>query len=690
MRYCINPHCIERENPDQADDCQSCQTPLLIGHRYYLTRSLREEPNPYTEVFLATDVQHPERQKVIKTLISTYSKAVQLFQQEQTLLQQFRHPGIPRGEAAFTVDIPSTGKTLPAFVMEKIDGITLEQWLHEYGTFDQQQAINLLGQMACILDYIHQRHYFHRDIKPSNIMWSHRTGQFVLIDFGSARRIESEQQPAKRQTATMVGTSGYTAPEQWHGAAVPQSDFYALGMTLVHLLTGQHPNERPAHADDIPTLKPIVPRLTNLLKTLTASNPADRPPTARALLHHLTQIDPTLTLYPGQSLGQRLAASHQLNQRFNGMRWQPLVKRAGLRQMVWGAGGMALLGGLMVGFSWVSCTLTGDSSNCALPPGALPPPESSNPVASPRTFAEYAHSTQLPLGRWQYGGSTAWAVIQKRIDPRILVVIPQFQIVSMQSLIPQPSTGKGIEMLIEGKLDFALASRTVNNEEQTRAQARGFYLKQIPVAYDAIGVAVHPDLEIDGLTIDQLVGIYIGRLTNWQQLGGADLPIRALNGDPKGGAPEILKEFFPPGTDYSPLVEIVNNPSDAIQKISNPTTASERGGIYFASANNLIEQCGIKLLAIGRTPTQLTPPYQAPLMSPSQCLTQRQRNRLNVEAIQSGQYPLVRKLFVVVRADDSDAMRVGKAYSDLLLTQEGQMLVQQAGFVPLRSFASVQ
>ncbi|NJO79331.1 MAG: phosphate ABC transporter substrate-binding protein [Cyanobacteria bacterium RM1_2_2] len=349
-------------------------------------------------------------------------------------------------------------------------------------------------------------------------------------------------------------------------------------------------------------------------------------------------------------------------------------------------GGVALLVGL-IGFDQVRCAITGGGSSCFVPssiPAATPLP------STPRTFAEYAQSTQLPLGRWQYGGSTAWAVIQKRIDPRILVVMPQFQIISMQSLIPQPSTGKGIEMLIEGKLDFALASRTVKDEEQARAQARGFYLKQIAVAYDAIGVAVHPNLNINGLTLDQLVGIYIGTFTNWQQLGGADLPIRALNGDPKGGAPEILKEFFPPGTDYSPLVEIVNNPSDAIQKISNPTTPTEQGGIYFASANNLIEQCGIKLLALGRTPTQLTPPYQTPLVSPSQCLTQRQRNRLNLEAIQSGQYPLVRKLFVVVRADDSDAMRAGKAYSDLLLTQEGQTLVQRAGFVPLRSFATVQ
>lgn len=683
MRYCINPDCIDRENSLEADCCWSCQTPLLIHQRYYLTRSLQEEPHPYTEVFVAVDVQHPERQKVIKTLISSQAKVQQLFHQEHTLLQQFRHPGIPRGEAAFSVEISSTGKTLSAFVMEKIDGITLEQWLQEYGTFDQQQAINLLGQMACILDYIHQRGYFHRDIKPSNIMWSHRTGQFVLIDFGSARKIDPDPQTANRQTATMVGTSGYTAPEQWNGNAVPQSDFYALGMTLLHLLTGQHPDA--AHAADLLTPKPIVPRLMCLIETLIAPAPAARPQTARQLLHYLMQIDPTLTLYIGQAAAySQIDHSRSLKVQRAKQPWQ---------RIAWIMGGVALLSGLASGLDRVGCALLGQSSGCAAVPSFYPvasvrPSPAPIPVASsaPKTFAEYAQSVQLPLGRWQYGGSTAWATIQKRIDPRILVVMPQFQLISMQSLIPQPSTGKGIEMLIEGKLDFALASRTITNEELQRAQARGFHLKQIPVAYDAIGVVVHPDLNLDGLTIDQLVGIYTGQFTNWQELGGDDLPIRPLNGNLTGGAPTILKEFFPPATNYSPTVELINTPSDAIQKISNPASAAERGGIYFASANNLIEQCGVKLLAIGRTPTTLTAPYLEPLVTPEQC--PQQRNRLNLDAIQSGQYPLVRKLFVVVREDDSDGMRSGKVYGELLLTQEGQTLVGQAGFVPLRLFAS--
>ena len=65
---------------------------------------------------------------------------------------------------------------------------------------------------------------------------------------------------------------------------------------------------------------------------------------------------------------------------------------------------------------------------------------------------------------------------------------------------------------------------------------------------------------------------------------------------------------------------------------------------------------------------------------PEQC------NQLNEAVIRSGEYPLVRRLFLIIQAGDSIDAQAGQAYGDLLLTKEGQSLIQEAGFIPLRSF----
>jgi serine/threonine protein kinase len=83
----------------------------------------------------------------------------------------------------------------------------------------------------------------HRDIKPSNILLGDRTGnspgQTYLIDFGSVQTV------VHSGTRTVVGTYGYMPPEQFGGRTIPASDLYALGTTLIYLVTGQHPDELP-------------------------------------------------------------------------------------------------------------------------------------------------------------------------------------------------------------------------------------------------------------------------------------------------------------------------------------------------------------------------------------------------------------------------------------------------------------
>ena len=150
--------------------------------------------------------------------------------------------------------------------------------------------------------------------------------------------------------------------------------------------------------------------------------------------------------------------------------------------------------------------------------------DSQLPEQSPqaKTFAQVQ---SVPEGLFSYGGSTTWAPIRQRVDSAIQTVAPQFRLRYTDPATGAPGSGTGIKMLLNNQLAFSQSSRPLKQEEYNQAQQRGFTLKEIPVAIDGIAVAVNPDLQIPGLTITQLKDIYTGKITNWNQVGGADLPI---------------------------------------------------------------------------------------------------------------------------------------------------------------------
>lgn len=299
---------------------------------------------------------------------------------------------------------------------------------------------------------------------------------------------------------------------------------------------------------------------------------------------------------------------------------------------------------------------------------------------APKGFAAFAADHSVPFGTWQYGGSTAFAAIRDVVDRQIQQDIPNFRLAYTQDPIQSPSSGVGIQMLTEGRLSFAQASRPLTQEEVERATARGIRLKQIPVAYDAIVVVVHPISSLKGVTIPQLVGIYTGKVKNWREVGGDDLPIKPYLGEAGGGSETTLKSFFAAGEDFAPAIERLRTPSQALQRVGG----NDRGGIYMASSRTVLSQCSVKPLAIGRDASALVAPYLGDLVPADRC--PQQRNQLNPAVIAAGDYPLTRRLFVVAREDDSDDAKAGATYAEMLLTPEGQRLIQTAGFVPLRSF----
>jgi eukaryotic-like serine/threonine-protein kinase len=304
MSLCINPTCLKPNHPDNDENrfCQSCGSQLELLGRFRVMRLLSDKTG-FGKVYDAYERDKPTIIKVLKEDLNFDSKAVELFKQEASVLGELNHPGIPKVQDYFLYQTRE-GLGLHCIAMEKIDGPTLEGWLQQQQNrpISEEQAVAWLKQLLTILVLVHDKQYLHRDIKPSNIM-IRPNGQLVLIDFGTARALTHSyiaKVSSGSGSQTSISSSGYSAPEQMFGKAVPQSDFYALGRTFVFLLTGKHPDTMyDAYNNELqwrPHTKNISPALLNLIDWLMAHEINNRPKTAEEILQRLAQFDQSTNL----------------------------------------------------------------------------------------------------------------------------------------------------------------------------------------------------------------------------------------------------------------------------------------------------------------------------------------------------------------------------------------------------------
>ncbi|MEG3896106.1 MULTISPECIES: serine/threonine-protein kinase [unclassified Microcoleus] len=296
MIYCINPQCEQRENPVAAQNCQACGTALLIGDRYRILKPVRS-PNPArpTDIFEVEDLGTGENEwgtvKVLKVLKHTHNPdLVRLFKQEARVLIWLAGMGaVPQVEpdGYFQIPLLNNFQKLSCLVMEKISGENLAEFLTKNQYVSQQLAIDWLQQMLHILQEIHKYHLVHRDIKPSNLMVE-ANGKLRLIDFGAATEAEIDTAP--------IGSAGYCAPEQIAGKAEVRSDFFALGRTFVHLLTGIQPidfpvNEKTGKINWRNQAVDIDQLLVNSIDELMEPLPENRPENTQVILEKLKIYD---------------------------------------------------------------------------------------------------------------------------------------------------------------------------------------------------------------------------------------------------------------------------------------------------------------------------------------------------------------------------------------------------------------
>lgn len=164
---------------------------------------------------------------------------LKLFEREARVLQQLNHPQIPKYRDYFSVEEPAVYFVL---VQDYIPGVSLKQLLDEKRGFSEEEARKIGLDVLEILIYLHglTPAVLHRDIKPSNLILG-EDGRVFLVDFGAVQN----QMRVVGGSLTVVGTYGYAPVEQYGGQAVPASDLYALGATLIHLITGIAPADLP-------------------------------------------------------------------------------------------------------------------------------------------------------------------------------------------------------------------------------------------------------------------------------------------------------------------------------------------------------------------------------------------------------------------------------------------------------------
>jgi serine/threonine protein kinase len=251
----------------------------ILADRYQCDRRLGKQAGRQT--LLARDLK--TQQQVVVKLLSFSSdfnwEDLKLFQREVETLKSLSHPAIPQYLDSFEIDTPSRKGF--ALVQTYIEAKSLQEYLSDGRTFSESEVKQLAKALLDILAYLHQRQppVIHRDIKPSNILLKNRSGNSVgevyLVDFGAVQTLATQQ----GKTVTVVGTYGYMPPEQFGGRAVPASDLYSLGATLIALITKQHPADLPQQNLRI-KFEPIAEMsrgFTNWLKWMTHPSLERRP-----------------------------------------------------------------------------------------------------------------------------------------------------------------------------------------------------------------------------------------------------------------------------------------------------------------------------------------------------------------------------------------------------------------------------
>jgi len=215
-------------------------------------------------------------------------------------------------------------------------------------------------------------------------------------------------------------------------------------------------------------------------------------------------------------------------------------------------------------------------------------------------------------------------------------------------------SGTGIAALINGTTDICESSRPMKDKEKEAAKAkRNAEVKEIAVAVDGLAIYLNSVNPIKELTLDQIKGIYIGKITNWKDVGGKEGKIIAYSRENNSGTYAYFKEHVLENADFHPAIQTLPGTSAVTNAVSKDLKSIGYGGIAYAKG---IHHAMVKKDA------------SSPAVEPS------------MENVLTAKYPISRYLYWYMAGEPS-----GEAAKlvDWVLGAEGQKLVQEVGYYPL-------
>ncbi|MCT7994621.1 FHA domain-containing serine/threonine-protein kinase [Laspinema olomoucense] len=283
--------CTHANNPPHTLFCIHCGAPIHVERQireYQVLKTLGQGGMGTTYLaFVPPEENNPRPQMlVLKEMnadMTRIPKARELFEREARILKGLNHPGVPQFYDFFVDE----GKKYLAMAM--IHGQDLEQRVYQRGPVVLSQAIEWMIQTCEVLEYIHAQSppIVHRDIKPANLMVRTVDNRIIVLDFGAVKEIGTP-------LGTCIGAPDYTAPEQNRGEPLTQSDLYAIGATLIFLLTGESPQKffelrGSGYGFNLKGDPRIPPQVRETIEKATESKPSDRYQTAAQLARALSQ-----------------------------------------------------------------------------------------------------------------------------------------------------------------------------------------------------------------------------------------------------------------------------------------------------------------------------------------------------------------------------------------------------------------
>jgi len=215
-------------------------------------------------------------------------------------------------------------------------------------------------------------------------------------------------------------------------------------------------------------------------------------------------------------------------------------------------------------------------------------------------------------------------------------------------------SGVGISALLAGTTDIASASRKMKFDEKVKFQQAGRSLVEKVIAYDALAVVVNPTNKVSQLTRQQLEDIFTGKITNWKQVGGANMPIIAYSRETSSGTYEFFKEHILKNKNYKKDILSMPATGAIIQSVSQTKGAIGYVGLAYVEKR-------VKAIKVSYDGKKFVAP--------------------SVATAKNKTYPVIRPLFFYY--DKKNAAKVS-SFVNFVESAKGQAIVDQVGYIALK------